>query len=147
MYRLENELWWYVGMRRISAALLDGWLPEGARILDAGCGTGGNMQWLARYGTAYGIDLSAQAVRYCAQRRLPTVGRGSVLELPFGDASFDLVTSFELIEHRPRNATVVAETDMRLLAFDNKAFKTLLEEMPKAHDRVMEILASRLRTK
>ena len=33
---------------------------------------------------------------------------------------------------------------MRLLAFDTRHFKQLLEEMPKAHDRVMEILAARL---
>ena len=38
-------------------------------------------------------------------------------------------------------------SEMRLLAFDTRAFKTLLEEMPKAHDRVMEILAARLRAR
>jgi CRP-like cAMP-binding protein len=52
-----------------------------------------------------------------------------------------------LVEHKPRNATVVADTPMRLLAFDTKHFKTLLEEMPKAHDRVMETLAARLRAR
>jgi SAM-dependent methyltransferase len=113
MYRLENELWWYVGMRRISAALLDGWLPSGARILDAGCGTGGNLQWLARYGTACGVDLSAQAISYCARRRLPAVGRGSVLELPFGDASFDLVTSFDVVYHLDVEDDVAALAEMR----------------------------------
>ena len=35
---------------------------------------------------------------------------------------------------------------MKLIVFDNKAFKQLLEEMPKAHDRVMEVLAARLRS-
>ncbi len=55
-----------------------------------------------------------------------------------------MVGEMALVEHRPRNATVVAETPMRLLAFDTKAFKQLLEEMPKAHDRVMEMLAARL---
>lgn len=113
MYRLENELWWYVGMRRISAALLDRWLPPGARILDAGCGTGGNLQWLARYGTAYGIDLSSQAVSYCVRRRLPAVSRGSVVELPFGDASFDLVTSFDVVYHLDVEDDVAALAEMR----------------------------------
>ena len=50
MYRLEDRLWWYTGMRRITAAALGGRLTGGAgrlRILDAGCGTGGNLAWLA----------------------------------------------------------------------------------------------------
>jgi CRP-like cAMP-binding protein len=57
-----------------------------------------------------------------------------------------MIGEMALIEHRPRNASVIAETPMRLIAFDTKAFKTLLEEMPKAHDRVMEVLAARLKT-
>ncbi|HEX2514418.1 MAG TPA: class I SAM-dependent methyltransferase, partial [Chloroflexota bacterium] len=50
MYRLEDGLWWYSGMRRITAAALGGRLSGAAgplRILDAGCGTGGNLAWLA----------------------------------------------------------------------------------------------------
>jgi hypothetical protein len=40
--RLEGEHWWYKGMRQITAALLrDIDLPDGATILDAGCGPGG----------------------------------------------------------------------------------------------------------
>jgi CRP-like cAMP-binding protein len=56
-----------------------------------------------------------------------------------------MVGEMALVDHRPRTASVVAETPMRLLVFDTKAFKRLLEEMPKAHDRVMELLSARLR--
>lgn len=56
-----------------------------------------------------------------------------------------MVGEMALVEHKPRNATVVADTPMKLIAFDTRAFKKLLEEMPKAHDRVMETLAARLR--
>jgi CRP/FNR family transcriptional regulator, cyclic AMP receptor protein len=56
-----------------------------------------------------------------------------------------MVGEMALVDHRPRSASVVAETPMRLLAFDTKAFKQLLEEMPKAHDRVMQLLSARLR--
>jgi CRP-like cAMP-binding protein len=48
-----------------------------------------------------------------------------------------------LIEHRPRNASVVADTDMALVAFDLKSFKTLLEEMPEVHAQVLDTLAAR----
>jgi SAM-dependent methyltransferase len=71
----------------------------GAAILDAGCGTGGNLRWLARFGRAYGVDLSPHALGFCARRRLSTVARASVLALPFAGATFDLVTSFDVIYH------------------------------------------------
>jgi len=50
-----------------------------------------------------------------------------------------------LVDHRPRTATVVAATDMKLLRFDAKAFRKLLDEMPKASERVMTLLNARLR--
>ena len=43
----------------------------------------------------------------------------------------------------PRSATVVAETPMRLLAFDTRHFRALLEELPKASQRVMSLLNAR----
>jgi CRP-like cAMP-binding protein len=50
-----------------------------------------------------------------------------------------------LIDHRPRTATVVADGPMVLLRFDIRAFAALLEEMPKANERIMGILGARLR--
>ena len=50
-----------------------------------------------------------------------------------------------LVDHRPRTATVVASGPMTLLRFDTRQFKALLEEMPKAHERIMGILGARLR--
>ena len=88
-----------------------------------------------RVGQECFVILEGEASVYVAGEHVATSGPGS------------MVGEMALVEHRPRNATVVADTDMRLLAFDTRAFKTLLEEMPKAHDRVMEILAARLRTR
>lgn len=52
-----------------------------------------------------------------------------------------------LVDHRPRNATVSADTDMKLLRFHAREFRTLLEEMPKASERVMALLTARLQRK
>ena len=49
-----------------------------------------------------------------------------------------------LIDHRPRNATVVAETPMVLLAFRTKDFRRLLDEMPRASERILAELQARL---
>jgi len=97
---------------------------QGALIVDQG-----------RVGQECFVILDGEAGVYVSGEHVATNGPGS------------MIGEMALVEHRPRNATVVAETEMRLLAFDNRAFKTLLEEMPKAHDRVMEILAARLRAR
>jgi CRP-like cAMP-binding protein len=55
-----------------------------------------------------------------------------------------LAGEMALVDHRPRRATVVASTALNALSFDTKAFRTLLDEMPKASDRVMRMLYARL---
>lgn len=101
MAHVERTHWWYVGMRTIA----DVWLrqlpatPTPRRILDAGCGTGGNLAWLAHYGHPFGFDFSPVALPFAQQYSYP-VSRASIEAIPFADASFDLVTSFEVIYHR-----------------------------------------------
>ena len=46
-----------------------------------------------------------------------------------------MVGEMALIDHRPRSATVLSQTPMRLPSFDTKSFRTLLDEMPKARER------------
>ena len=56
MADLEGVQWWYAGMRRIARALLTPLVPlggeESRRLLDAGCGTGWNLQDLASFGSS-----------------------------------------------------------------------------------------------
>src|SRR3569832_1397899 len=102
MAAVAREHWWYGGMRAISAALLDQAYParHDLRVLDAGCGTGGNVRFLRRYGTVVGIDLAAAALEFGGPRLPGVLSRASVLDLPFAGASFDLVTSFDVLYHR-----------------------------------------------
>ena len=99
MFEAEEKQWWYAGMRAISFSLLEGSLVEGARTLDAGCGTGGNLDHLGARGVAVGVDLSDEALRFCRQRGT-TVARADLLALPFACGSFDCVTSFDVLYHR-----------------------------------------------
>jgi SAM-dependent methyltransferase len=100
--RLEQQHWWYAGMRHIAA----GWLkqvcpPAGAgsrRILDAGCGVGGGLRWLAAYGQVTGFDLHPLAIQYSA-RVSRSVCRASVQAVPFAAATFDVAASFEVLYH------------------------------------------------
>jgi SAM-dependent methyltransferase len=102
MYAAEERQWWYAGMRAISFALLGAVeLPDGgrARLLDAGCGTGNIVRHLSRVGRAVGVDVSTEALRF-ARTRAVSVARAELSSLPFADATFDCVTSFDVIYHR-----------------------------------------------
>ena len=105
MYRVEDTLWWYVGMRAIVRAVIGHRLDASVRILDAGCGTGGNLAWWHRRADSrsgaigMGIDLSADALSLGSRRGLTRLGRASISELPFADKSFDGVLSLDVIYH------------------------------------------------
>jgi SAM-dependent methyltransferase len=75
------------------------------RVLDAGCGTGYGTAELARFAhSVTGIDSSEEAVAYAREHyRFPNLGfqQGDCVALPLPDASVDLVTAFEVIEHLP----------------------------------------------
>lgn len=103
MFDLEDKLWWFLGMRRISSTLLDRHLPaKGAeiRILDAGCGTGGMLKTLGHYGQPCGVDASPQALRLASKRVAASLVQADICRLPFASESFDLVTSLDVIYHR-----------------------------------------------
>ncbi len=104
IYEAEEAQWWYAGMRAISRALLAAPLRRLAdgrgrlAILDAGCGTGGNLALFAPWGRAVGVDLSKDALAFCHERGVPAA-RAGLLALPFAESTFDGVTSFDVIYH------------------------------------------------
>src|SRR5260370_34913669 len=103
MREVEDQHWWYVGRRRIIASWVESVCREigkqRARILDVGCGTGANLQMLAEFGVADGVDVSAEALEFCRARGLGSVRQGAAESLPYEDAQFDLVTGLDVVEH------------------------------------------------
>jgi ubiquinone/menaquinone biosynthesis C-methylase UbiE len=66
-------------------------------ILDCGCGTGHNLSMLRQYGHAAGIDLTWTGLLHAKRGGERLVAQATVTSLPFADARFDLVTSFDVI--------------------------------------------------
>lgn len=86
---------------------------NGRRVLDYGCGTGYGTQRLAdSVEHIVGVDIAEDAIAYAREHYLPPKPLALPLEyqqihpvetapLPFDDASFDTVLSFQVIEHVP----------------------------------------------
>jgi SAM-dependent methyltransferase len=109
-HRAEDRHWWYRGRRTVLNGVIKRLgLPEHARILDAGCGSGRNMVELSRFGTVSGVELSPASVTLARERHAGEVVEGSVLEMPFADASFDLAATLDVIEHLEDDVTALRE--------------------------------------
>jgi SAM-dependent methyltransferase len=103
LYQVEEKHWWYVGRRRIIESLLERICASldnpNPRILDVGCGTGGNLKMLSAFGQVEGVDISQDAVDFCHERGLDSVKLGAAEQLPYEDESFDIITALDVIEH------------------------------------------------
>lgn len=127
LYQVEESHWWHRGRRRIIASfveeIINNFGKGRPRILDVGCGTGGNLNLLSQYGDAEGVDISPDALEFCRQRGLDNVRLGAAEQLPYEDGRFDLVTALDVVEHLDddvaglREFCRVLKPDGRILIF------------------------------
>ncbi|MBV9215843.1 MAG: methyltransferase domain-containing protein [Acidobacteria bacterium] len=146
LFDLEESLWWFRGMRRIADSLLTRETDLSCinNILDVGCGAGGNLRFLEHYtdnGKVWGMDVSRDALRFCALDNSGTLVQASALQLPFLSDHFDLVTSFDVLVQLPGDdADASALREMhRVTRPGGYVFlrAAAYEWMRAGHDRVM----------
>ncbi len=113
MYEVEDNFWWYIGMRQNLLALLQrhwDWTNQPRpTILDAGCGTGANLAQLQSgfggklaTGPVWGFDVSADALAFSRQRNLAgRIVQGSISEIPYASNAFDIAISFDVLNNLP----------------------------------------------
>jgi SAM-dependent methyltransferase len=101
---VEDSHWWFVGRRAILETFLKQIIQDptskiqNPKILDVGCGTGANLEMLAQFGSAEGVDVSDDALEFCRKKGL-TVQKGLAETLPYEDESFDVTTALDVVEH------------------------------------------------
>lgn len=95
---VENDHWWYTNTRAVMRDVLQPWLRGDRRILDAGCGPGGNGAWLAQHGQVVGVDMSTDALRFVRERRpMMRPAMSTLTALPFAAESFDIVVDITVL--------------------------------------------------
>lgn len=105
---VEQDHWWFAARREILSRQIEGLnLPADARILEVGCGAGGNLPMLARFGVASGMEPDAESRAHAATRSGCEVVDGALPEgLPA--PGYDLVAALDVIEHVDADAEAVA---------------------------------------
>jgi len=93
---------------------------QGKRVLDVACGVGYGSRYLAETAASVtGVDLDLGAISYAKTRYADlaniTFVEGDALNLPFDNGHFDVICSFETIEHVPDAARFLNEVQRLLV--------------------------------
>ena len=126
MASVERSHWWFRGRRRVIEAMLrSSKLPTNARLLDAGCGSGGNLQLLAKFGTVHAFEYDVDAVSHAKSVGVGVVSVGALPDdVPFSSMRFDAIGMFDVLEHLEDPVTCLKSLRSRL-THDGRLFLTV----------------------
>ena len=153
-YRAEQQHFWFRGFARFVQPLIDQAVAGVARpeILDCGCGTGANMKRLSRHGRVAGFDISHSGLLFAHSYDQRRIVRASITDIPFASASFDLVTSFDVLSTlddgmeqralaeihrvlRPGGALIVNTAALRFLRGQHAVFASEIRRLSRSQLR------------
>lgn len=100
MARLQEHHWWHRARRQIVASLLKrfGNGQEG-RVLEIGCGPGGNLKMLSDFGPLMAVEPFENAARHSKQMEHASIVRGDGLAVPLKSGTFSKICLLDVLEH------------------------------------------------
>ena len=115
--QLEGQHWWFTARRKILKNVISQFAPKKAqlRLMEAGCGTGGNLKMLSSFGKLDAFELDDEA-RVIAKGKLPMDIKSGMLpdHVPYQPGSFDVVVAFDVIEHVEHDVESLASLGKQL---------------------------------
>ncbi len=108
---LVNWHWWYKGRKSVVMRQLEKYSDAASDhdILDIGCGPGGMLNDLLRFGKVYGLDSSFKSIKICRKKGFSETFHSNVENLPFRDSSFSKVLMLDVLEHVNHDREVLHE--------------------------------------
>jgi len=152
LHQLEQGHWWYRGTRSIYRTLMRRYVPHPCgRVLDVGCGTGGNLSLLSDWGVVFGLEPWRPALMLCPPEARMLV-QGTAEALPFRDGTFGLVAMLGVLEHVSDDLGMLRETrrvcrPTGTILLLTSAFMFLWSQHDEANRHVHRYTARQLREK
>lgn len=107
LFLLEKYHWWHKAKRKLMSKLLEKYcVTKNNQIVDIGCGTGGNLQPLEKYGKVTGLDKSKHALAYCKKRGFHLLTQRSSENTGIKKDSIDIITMLDILEHVDEDKTL-----------------------------------------
>lgn len=92
--------WWFIGRRAILLAEMARWLPRRrCRVAELGCGSGGLLEALGRFGSAVGVEADPALLETAQQRGLDCRPGSLPSDVPLPSGEWDAVCLFDVLEH------------------------------------------------
>jgi len=117
MAEQEDSHWWFRGRREILSSLIRIRLPlpSGARILEVGCGTGGNLAFLSSIGELDAVEFDGDARAIASEKSGIAVKEGALPDgLTVDDGAYDLIALLDVLEHVKEDTESLANLSAKL---------------------------------
>jgi SAM-dependent methyltransferase len=98
----QPDYWWYRARAELLRAAIGRHLGRPASVLDVGSADGPSVGWLSTAARRVALDIDPRGLA-------PGDVCASAMQLPFADATFDVVAAFDVVEHCEPEATVLSE--------------------------------------
>ena len=98
----ERTYWWHLGRLKIIETHLQKLSKQKngkLKILNVGCGTGGTIALLERYGDVDNVDISPEAIKFMKKSGYDNAVLVEGVQLPFKSGAYDVVCAFDVLEH------------------------------------------------
>lgn len=101
MAEYEQSYWWHLGRLEIIQTYLKRVFGKrhNSTILNVGCGTGGTIDMLEKFGHVDNVDTSDDAIAFVKTRGNKNIMKVDGIDLPYEDKTYDVVGAFDVLEH------------------------------------------------
>jgi len=111
MAEREKNYWWHTGRLEIIRQYLKLASNNGTKketILNVGCGTGGTLPTLEKFGKVTNVDVSDDAILFMKELGYK-VTKVDGIELPYKNDTYSMVCAFDVLEHIDEDVDALKE--------------------------------------